>query len=420
MARRTALLTLLIVIMVPLFGVGEAGPIFRIGLVLLDENLEGLAEVVSTSAGTYGSSIYLDARQQQVLLEKEKKSLEQKRLDAIHAAYGKQDADILNTALRVEQQELGDVPNIRTCEYTIEAYDEALAALVRSDEQALVWFMQHSLYDGLFLIQSEKLGDLQRIRIEFVSTDRILLLDRLVQYGSYQSLGSELDEQIFRLFAAPDQGALLFEKGIGAFSVFVDGAKEAVADSPIFLDSGAHELLISAEGYETSLLSVVLEPKKIKVLSFSLEKIKHPVLQINSTSGKANWFVDGRQAGIGLSISLADPSYPLVLTGTKDGFANRIIQLDTPVKKLEVAFQPVLLSDEVLVLESQKDFYKRLRNTILLFGAYVGCTALSKTFNSTEPLWQVGLVATSSLALVSGVALVMELASYAARSGSSF
>ena len=240
MARRTALLTLLIVIMVPLFGVGEAGPTFRIGLVLLDENLEGLAEVVSTSAGTYGSSIHLDARQQQVLLEKEKKSLEQKRLDAIHAAYGKQDAGILNTALRVEQQELGDVPNIRTCEYTIEAYDEALAALVRSDEQALVWFMQHSLYDVLFLIQSEKLGDLQRIRIEFVSTDRILLLDRLVQYGSYQSLRSELNEQIFRLFAGSrPRSKCFFEKGVGASLYSLMGRRKQLPIHLFFLDSGA-------------------------------------------------------------------------------------------------------------------------------------------------------------------------------------
>ncbi len=108
----------------------------------------------------------------------------------------------------------------------------------------------------------------------------------------------------------------------------------------------------------------------------------------------------------------------MVLSGTKEGFESRILQLDTPLETLEVSFTPVELSNEVLVLDSQRDFYKRLRNTILVFGGYVGCIALSKTYQTSQPLWQVGMVATSSLVLVGSVALMMELASYAARAGS--
>jgi hypothetical protein len=165
-------------------------------------------------------------------------------------------------------------------------------------------------------------------------------------------------------------------------------------------------------------MTVTVRSKAIQYITVSLTKIKHPALQISSQSGSATWFADGRLLGTGLSISLLEPSYPMVLSGTKEGFESRILQLDTPLETLEVSFTPVELSNEVLVLDSQRDFYKRLRNTILVFGGYVGCIALSKTYQTSQPLWQVGMVATSSLALVGSVALVMELASYAARAGS--
>ncbi len=58
MARRSALLTLLLVLLFPLFGVEKAGPSFRIGIVSLDAGLEGMAEVVAASAKAYGPRIH--------------------------------------------------------------------------------------------------------------------------------------------------------------------------------------------------------------------------------------------------------------------------------------------------------------------------------------------------------------------------
>jgi hypothetical protein len=110
-----------------------------------------------------------------------------------------------------------------------------------------------------------------------------------------------------------------------------------------------------------------------------------------------------------------------MITYEKEGFSKRIIQLERPVgKSLSFSSLAMELDDAHLVKDAQKDFYKRLRNTILLFGAYVGSLALSKTFAVDNPLWQVGMVGTSSVALVSGVAVVMEMARYASWAGTHY
>lgn len=418
MARRSALLTLLLVLLFPLFGVEKAGPSFRVGIVSLDAGLEGMAEVVAASAKAYGPRIHLTDRQHQVLVEKQNLSLKKERIEALHAAYLKQDA--ASVAQLQQEQVFEEISRILDCEYTVEPYQIELATLLRSGDDALDWYLQHSQYNGLLILQSQAMGELNRIRVEFLFIERMPLLDRLVQYGSYRNLSKELDAQLFGLLGSPDQGALCFEQANTAFTVFVDGFEHAIPDNPLFLSSGEHELVFASPGYEDKRMTVTVEAKAIHCISVSLTKIQHPALQVSSQSGIATWFADGRLLGTGLSISLLEPSYPMMLSATKEGFENRILQLDTPLETLQVSFNPEEFSNEVLVLDSQRDFYKRLRNTILVFGAYVGCIALSKTYQTGNPLWQVGMVATSSLALVGSVALVMELASYAAQAGSHF
>ncbi len=415
MARRTALLMLLMVLSVTLLG---ASPTFRVGIVMLDADTGVLADVLAASAGTFGSSIQLSYQQQQVLREQQLQVLQQEHLEALHAAYKAQDPKALAALMLAQQDAPVEISAILSCTYTVQAYDETLAELLRSGNAAIHWYMQRSQYDALFLLQSQSMGDLNRVLVEFVFTDRTVVLDRLVQYGAFQSLESALDEQILRLFGSDDQGVLRFEKTDIPFSVFVDGEKSAKQESLFFLQKGSHTVQIVAPGYEDVYETVVVESKTITTLSVVMKKKQQPVLHVHSLSGKVSWFVDGRPMGTGLSISLVNPAYPLVLTGTKSGFSSRIVQLDEPKEHLEVAFRAAVIPDEVLVLDSQKDFYKRLRSTILLFGVYVGVTTLSNTFNTSQPLWQVGLVASSSLALVSSVSLIMELASYAARAGS--
>lgn len=418
MARRYALLTLLMLTVFPLVVVAAASPTFRVGLVALDPKLEGLSEVVETAARTYGRFIFLDAQRKQAVFEQQESSLLKADALQLHGAYQDQDAKKLASIAKNEQAFPDEIPENLVCEYSIEAYDGDVSLLLRSDEEAFAWYKERQQYDALFLLQSQNLGDFERVRIEFVSTSRTVVLDRLVQYGAYQSLVQELEAQIFKVMAAPTLSALVFEKGIASFSILVDGAKIPVDSSPLFLESGNHELSISAAGYTNQNLSVRLEPGEIRRMTFALTKVQHPDLYIQGRSGSVTWFVDGKERGTSLSISLADPTYPLVLTGTKKGFSNRILQLDKPTRSLTVQLKNELLSDEVLLLDSQKDFYKRLRNTILLFGAYVGCASLSKMYDTSNALWQVGLVGTSSIALVSSVALVMELASYASRADS--
>ncbi len=146
------------------------------------------------------------------MLEKQNLHLEQERIDALHAAYEKQDA--ATVAALQQEQVIEEISRVLDCNYTVEPYQSELATLLRSGNDALDWYMQHSQYDGLFILQSQAMGDLNRILVDFLFIERTTLLDRLVQYGSYRSLSKELDAHMFRLLGSPDQGALCFEQGI--------------------------------------------------------------------------------------------------------------------------------------------------------------------------------------------------------------
>ena len=65
-----------------------------------------------------------------------------------------------------------------------------------------------------------------------------------------------------------------------------------------------------------------------------------------------------------------------------------------------------------LLDREQKDFYKQLRKTILLFGAYVATIALGNTPALDHQFWQVGPVASGAVAMVNLVALMAQLAAY--------
>ena len=65
-----------------------------------------------------------------------------------------------------------------------------------------------------------------------------------------------------------------------------------------------------------------------------------------------------------------------------------------------------------LLDREQEDFYKQLRKTILLFGAYVATIALANTPALEHQFWQVGQVASGAVAMVNLVALMAQLAAY--------
>ncbi|NCC90010.1 MAG: hypothetical protein EOM01_06630 [Spirochaetia bacterium] len=398
---------------------------FRIGIVSLGEQNQALSELVFTTASRYGSTLF-PASSHVRLLELKRARAEQKLWEEeVHKAYELHDLDALNRLNRekmtVDDLSLG--PSIPVS-YTLVPYDEHLSLALAKSVQARDWLLSKENWDGLLLLRSESMDRFERIRIEFSPSNQQepqLLLDRLVEGGRYQELAQPLGEAIFSLVSQDKQSVLALSDELLRFSLEVDGKEQVSRQGLLFLSPGTHSLVFRSASYEPIALTVDLKSGAVQEVGATLRPLTHPPLVVHSYDGVGTWVLEGNVVAQAASISLSVPSYPLMLTFEKEGFSRRIVQLERPVgTSLSISSLSQELDDSLLIKDTQKDFYKRLRNTILLFGAYVGSLSLSKTVGIDNPLWQVGMVGTSSVALVSAAALVMEMARYAAWAGTQY
>ncbi len=403
----------------------EPEPAFRIGIVSLGEENQALSQLVLTSASRYGSTLFPAASHLQLLEKKYALAEQQSWEEEVHKAYELQDPDTLyllnKHGYTVDDLSLGSSVPVS---YFLIPYDEHLSQALSKSSQARDWLVSKHRYDALLLLRTEFMDRLERVRIELYSPntpESTVILDRLIGAGRYQELEKPLGETFFSYVSQGKQSVLSLSDDLLRLSLEVDGTRQESEQGLLFLAPGAHELVFRSPSYEPLRLSVDLVAGTVKELEGNLIPITHPPFVLHSTDGVGTWVMEGKVVAEAASISLAMPSYPLMLTFEKEGFSRRIIQLDQPVgKPLSLSLLAQELDDALLVKDAQKDFYKRLRNTILLFGAYVGSLSLSKTFAIDNPLWQVGMVGTSSAALVSGVALAMEMARYAAWAGTQY
>lgn len=416
----TRIFLLLVVLCAPL----TAGPetMFQIGIVSMDGQNPDLSDLVLHTANRYGSNLFLSPSHLQLLEMREVREAKQRWEEEVHAAYEKQDLQ----ALQKLNKEGYPVPELYLgsslpVSYTAIAIDERIFSALSKSHEARTWLLSKETLDGLFLVKTELLDQFERVRIEFFALNQQepqLLLDRLVESRRYQALAKPLGEALFSFASQGKQSALVLSDELLRFSWEVDGKKQESKDGLLFLSPGTHELRFSSASYEPIVVQVDLGMGTVETLEVSLKPLAHPPLVLHALSGRGTWTLEGKALGQSANLSLSLPSYPLMLTYEKEGFSKRIIQLERPVDtSLSFSSLAMELDDPLLVKDAQKDFYKRLRNTILLFGAYVGSLALSKTFAVDNPLWQVGMIGTSSVALVSGMALVMEMARYASWAG---
>lgn len=419
----TRIFLLLLVLCAP-FTAG-AEPMFQIGIVSLDGQNPDLTDLVLNAANRYGSTLVLSPSHRQLLELKQVREAQKRWEEEVHKAYEQQDVQALQK-LNKDGYSVTDLylGSSLPVSYTMIAYDQRISSALSKNSQAREWLLSKDNLDGLLLLRSEVLDQFERVRIEFFALNQQepqLILDRLVGSRRYQELATPLGEALFSFVSQDKQSVLVLSDELRRFSLEVDGKKQESKDGLLFLSPGTHALSFSSASYEPIALQVDLVAGDVKALEVPLQPIIHPPLVLHALSGVGTWALEGNVLAQSANISLSLPSYPLMITYEKEGFSRRIIQLERPVgKSLSFSSQALVLDDALLVKDAQKDFYKRLRNTILLFGAYVGSLSLSKTFAADNPLWQVGMVGTSSLALVSGVALVMEMARYASWAGTQY
>ncbi len=423
MGRHLALIVLcatMLLCVSPLFANEETHP-YSVGIVSLDEGIASLSDLVASVSSQYGKRCFLGKeeiayRREQFRLEKERIRIE--NLKRAYTAYDEDRVEELQ-AFPAEQDEEPDPSCV--VHYSEVPYDQNLAKAFKASDEAISWFADREGYDALILLSCESLSDFQRVRVLWyvqATGEKFSLIDSLVKNAYYLELEEPLSQAIFASTAKGKLGLFSLSEIPPGLSVSVDGNQVDLIDSFLFLPPSTYSLSLEAPGYEPVSLEVISKANTIQYLEFSFKEAHFPPSLLHSANGNVSWYVNGKSKGEGLSLSLADPTYPLVVTLEGESFSQRVVHLDSPMdEELTIALQSARASEPSLQKDAQKDFYKRLRNTILWFSSYIGCTVLSQMYATGNPLWQVGMVATSSFALVSSVAMVSDFLSYEAMAG---
>nr|WP_319474813.1 hypothetical protein [uncultured Sphaerochaeta sp.] len=415
MALRTVCIVLFL-LCVSTLAAQEGTMSFSIGIVPLDARLDTLTDMVGNVAKRYGSHIFLDKDEKMLLLEQWEKDAQIQRNSELGKAYNLLDQEKIQQIFNTEHQATPLDFDSLPVTYHLEQFDQNLASALQASDDALAWFCSKNTFDALFLLDSEELAGFQRIRIQYYHpklTEKKTLSDSLVQNSYFQPLEEPLEKALFALASKGNLGIITLNDIPPGLAVSIDGKPAELLDTTLILSPGPHILGLNAPGYQSMEMEIVSKADVIQPFQFSFEEVTFPSLVVHSETAKVNWFLDGKPLGEQLSISLSDPTYPMVLTLNREGFAQRVVHLDSPpYKELTVTLNAKELAYPSLRDDAQKDFYKRLRNTILWFGTYIGCAVLSQMYATDNPLWQVGLVGTSSVALVSSIAMAVDFLSY--------
>ncbi len=411
-----AICIVILVFSTPLLFAAEAEQTYHVGIIATTPNLDTAVQMVLSVGTVYGKNIYLDDDETFALdTSRVKVSLLQAQSE-IAKAYTSHTA-VPDATQKIELPPIERQMNVV---YEQVQYNENLAAALSESKEAQTWYAEQNDYDALILVKTEKLKDFERFQVQWVIPNErtIDLVDAVVQNGYYQALHDQLANAILQTTSKGNLASVYLENLPSGLHVQSDSETIPLTNNLLFLSPGEHTLTLTAPSYQPMEIKVSLKANEIHHLSFTLDAIKFKSITLHSDVSKVNWFVQGKDLGNSLSISLLEPIYPLVVTMVGDGFEKKVVQLDTPPKgDLTIHLLSGELSDPTILKDAQKDFYKRLRNTILWFQAYVGSVALSQIYATDSPLWQIGVVGTSSLALVSTIALVMEMFSYEASAG---
>jgi len=389
---------------------------FSIGIVPLDARLDTLTEMVGTVAERYGNQMFLDESEQALLATEWEKQAQIQQNKKHSKAYNSHDQEKIQQILDEGLPERPIIPRALSVTYQGEQFNSDLAKALQASDDALAWFCSKNGYDALLLLDSEELAGFQRVRIHYyhpLLAEKRTLIDSLVQNAYYQVLEEPFGKALFALSSKGNLGVLSLTNIPPGLSISIDGKPKDLVDTNLILTPGPHSLALHAPGYQPVEVEVESKADVIQPIQFSFEEVSYPPMVLHSENAKIHWFLEGKPLGEHLSISLSDPTYPMVLSLHGDGFSQKVVHLNSPPPKaLSITLNAKELAYPSLRDDAQKDFYKGLRNTILWFGTYIGCTVLSRMYAPDNPLWQVGLVGTSSLALVSSMAMAVDFLSY--------
>jgi len=405
--RRLVLWALLLTTTVGVLAAEE----WRVQIIALNPRADLLLVTASDAATAYGCQLVLT--QARLIHWQARRDQEAKTLtdQARHDLYAAGDEKALASVVGREPSP-GELPTCIT--YTATPYSPSLTHLVRFGGEAVSWYREREGLDGLILLDVQRFDDFDRVVCTAVEEGSVTLLDRLVPSGSFHELEEELAAAFLGYGSAHTKSALLVTDGPLSLTITLDGVVQKPGERLFILDPGTIDLVIAAPSHTGREELLLLEEGRVTRFDATLDTVAEEAVTVRSQSGRVSWFVNGIVMDANLSLTIEEPVYPLSILATKEGFVNQEIGLaHAPAEDLVITMVGEKSLSSASLKGEQEDFYKELRKTILLFGAYVATVALGSAPALEHPFWQVGQVASGGVALVNLVSLVAQLATYA-------
>ena len=408
-----------ITLCLPLFGIDDS---FSIGIFPLHDTVPAFSGFLQQTGEKYANTYFiLDENQKKFYLDAKNRLLRQGQDEKLSSAYASKSFEMVETVTKEVVTPIENCPPSFPVSYRILAYDEQLSLLLPSNKDAANWYCSKENLDALLLVNISDLSKVTRVEViwyDLFSNVFISIFDKVSINQNFMDMEESLALSLVSEIVGKDVALIVFDNPIPALLVKTKD-NNLILDSPIaFLPVGSHELQLSATGYLSKSISLTLEKNTITHVDAHLEQEVYGPVKLTSGVGNVFWYVNGNRMEKATDFTLEQYSLPLVVVVQKDGFTKKTIQTNQTLKNLTLDLKPYWMNDHKLLLDSQKDFYKSLRNTILMFGMYVASATLAKTYEVGNPLWQPLLVATSGIALVSSLHTIMNLATYTSHAGS--
>ena len=291
--------------------------------------------------------------------------------------------------------------------------DQTLLSL--AEEGNLSWFCDAYGYDEVLLDETTSVGGRVRCRLSSYvrATDQLtLLVDRLSFREDASDLTSDVVLALLGTHRQDPVSAIVLSGAPPAVAVTVDGVSSQRDAFLVVLPPGRHTIGLSANGYEPRNVEVECLSGQSLDLDATLQQARLASLSAASRQGVVTWFVDGTKQGTASSLTLEDPTLPLLVTAQKDGFATLSHQLTKERGIVDFQLSRDWTRDPNLSRRVQKQFYNAFVSLIFSVGLTLAYPTLYNVYGDGDYLSGGLYVAFQGAAVMSAISLVRSLFTY--------
>ncbi|MFA5698246.1 MAG: hypothetical protein WC954_00730 [Sphaerochaeta sp.] len=396
-----------IILLLLLGGVAFSAEEARILIISCSTEAEALSERLATVLADVAPSLHYTARREELLLHDIRET--QTRTALIEQARSYQQKKVAVPTTEIHTVEFPLPINYRSIKY-----DPTLLPVLE-DPSALAWFLEQEKAVMVLLVTTTSFGQTTRVEIRLIErgeTAAFLLVDELLLSGQEDELIPRVSGELLGR-VTNDEEVLL--RVIGSKEITIPSLRYIEALDLFVIPQDIEFMTVQRAGYEAATLPIHSELRSVTTITPDLVKIEYPPVTLLSNVGAVTYAV-GEEVGESSMITLGSPSYPFILAAEKEGFLPTIVPI-THQEGSIIRFDLRRKGSDLLT--EQKKLYNRALATIISFGSYVVANALVKTYDREyqNPLWSLTLLTTRLSSIISSVALMAELSSYASGVG---